>query len=141
VKLQKEDAFATSYAAASFDVVASIRFLFHFEDARPLLTEAARLLRPGGLLVCDTLRWSPRTRLAPVQKLLGGRVWTRRNADFERDLEASGFTVMRRIPVLLLPSMVYRGVPGPLLGPLAALEARLPEGLRTKVFWLAERRA
>ncbi len=48
-KLVHADARDTHLLSASYDCVLSIGLLEHFEDPRPVLAEAARLLRPGGL--------------------------------------------------------------------------------------------
>jgi SAM-dependent methyltransferase len=56
------DARATGLPAASFDAVYSIGLLEHFEDPRPVLAEALRLLAPGGRLFMVIVPDVPRTR-------------------------------------------------------------------------------
>jgi 2-polyprenyl-3-methyl-5-hydroxy-6-metoxy-1,4-benzoquinol methylase len=48
-RMLKADARDTHLPTASFDCVYSIGLLEHFEDPKPVLAEAVRLLRPGGL--------------------------------------------------------------------------------------------
>ncbi len=45
-----EDARALSFPESSFDVIATIGLLEHFEDYRPVLREMHRVLKPGGVL-------------------------------------------------------------------------------------------
>jgi ubiquinone/menaquinone biosynthesis C-methylase UbiE len=59
VSYTRGDAFTTGFADSSFDAVISLRFFFHYRDTRALIAEMARVLKPDGLLIFDTLRWSP----------------------------------------------------------------------------------
>ena len=45
----RADARDTRLPAESYDCIYSVGLLEHFEDPKPLLEEAVRLLRPGGL--------------------------------------------------------------------------------------------
>lgn len=45
---------ATGLAAASFDVISSFETIEHVPDDAKLVAEFARLLKPGGLLICST---------------------------------------------------------------------------------------
>jgi len=139
VRLSRHDAFSTGFAAGTFDVVISLRFFFHFSDVAALVAELHRLLRPGGRLIFDTLRWSPRTVAPALQGGLGGRLYTHRDHDVEGLLRAQGFSILATERVFLLPSFAYRYVPGALLPLVDGLERRTPGSLRTKSLWLAER--
>lgn len=136
----KGDAFKTAFADASFDVVISLRFFFHFRESRALISEIGRILKPGGLLVFDTLRWSPRSVVAAIQHALGGSVYPQSDTDVAATLAAEGFTVEHRDRLLLLPSLAYRFVPGFLLAGLDRLESAAPTGLRSKTLWSARKR-
>ena len=66
------DARTTGLPPASFDCVFNIGLLEHFEDPRPVLVEAMRLLAPGGLLFMvvvparsDSIKWLARLLLCP----------------------------------------------------------------------------
>ncbi len=57
VRFARADAKGLDFPDASFDTVFSNTILHHIPDPRPFLTEAARVLRPGGvLLVRDLFR-------------------------------------------------------------------------------------
>jgi len=135
----RQDAFATYYADQSFDAVVCVRFVFHHAETQRLLREICRLLRPGGLLVADTLRWSPRSVLPALQRSLGGVVYTHRDDAMKCMLADAGFELLAHRRILLVPSLVYRFVPAFLVEPLDRAERRLPSALCSKSFWSARR--
>ncbi|MEV4543016.1 methyltransferase domain-containing protein [Micromonospora echinaurantiaca] len=61
------DATAVPLADGCADVVAAGELLEHVPDWRAAVAEACRLLRPGGLLVLDTLNDTPLSRLLAVR--------------------------------------------------------------------------
>jgi SAM-dependent methyltransferase len=139
LQLTRQDAMATSFVDGAFDSVITLRFSFHYENFVGLASEAARLLRPGGLWVFDTLRWSPRALPIRLQRFVGGQVFVRSDAQVMEALARFGLTISAREALLLLPSMIYRGLPGPLIPALDRVEQRLPVGWRTKVIWAARK--
>ena len=60
------------FAKDSFDVVVAGEILEHVEDLEGVIAEAARVLRPGGTFVCDTINRTPFARLSLVT--IGERV-------------------------------------------------------------------
>ena len=50
-EFRRTDGDAIPYPDASFDIVCSMGVLHHIEDPRPMLREAARVLKPGGELI------------------------------------------------------------------------------------------
>ena len=76
------DARGTGLPPASFNCVFNIGLLEHFEDPRPVLAEAMRLLAPGGLLFMvvvparsDGIKWLARLLLCPWR--LGAHILSR----------------------------------------------------------------
>jgi 2-polyprenyl-6-hydroxyphenyl methylase/3-demethylubiquinone-9 3-methyltransferase len=57
---------ALPYAAAHFDAVVCVDVLEHVADLSRVLAEAARVLRPGGLFLFDTINRNPIARLATI---------------------------------------------------------------------------
>jgi ubiquinone/menaquinone biosynthesis C-methylase UbiE len=141
VSYTRGDAFTTGFADSSFDAVISLRFFFHYRDTRALIAEMARVLKPDGLLIFDTLRWSPRSSVARVQRVLGGSVYPQSDSAVTAALAAEGFVVEQCDRLLLLPSLAYRFVPGFLLPGLDRLEDAAPSGLRSKSLWSARKRS
>jgi 2-polyprenyl-6-hydroxyphenyl methylase / 3-demethylubiquinone-9 3-methyltransferase len=57
---------ALPYADASFDAVVCVDVLEHVADLNRVLAEVARILRPGGLFMFDTINRNPIARLATI---------------------------------------------------------------------------
>jgi len=57
---------ALPYAAAGFDAVVCVDVLEHVSDLNQVLSEVARVLRPGGLFLYDTINRNPLARLATI---------------------------------------------------------------------------
>ncbi len=59
---QEGDACSLPFAAASYDRLLCIEAMFHFASRRAFFAEAARVLRPGGVLVATDIIISPAAR-------------------------------------------------------------------------------
>ncbi|MEE4346873.1 MAG: bifunctional 2-polyprenyl-6-hydroxyphenol methylase/3-demethylubiquinol 3-O-methyltransferase UbiG [Paracoccaceae bacterium] len=57
---------ALPYAAGSFDAIVCVDVLEHVSDLTQVLAEAARVLRPGGMFLFDTINRNPLARLATI---------------------------------------------------------------------------
>jgi len=57
---------ALPYGAAGFDAVVCVDVLEHVSDLRRVLAEVARVLRPGGLFLFDTINRNPLAHLATI---------------------------------------------------------------------------
>ncbi|MBN2629737.1 MAG: 3-demethylubiquinone-9 3-O-methyltransferase [Rhodobacteraceae bacterium] len=57
---------ALPYDAAGFDAVVCVDVLEHVTDLHKVLAEVARVLRPGGLFLYDTINRNPLARLATI---------------------------------------------------------------------------
>lgn len=57
---------ALPYGAADFDAVVCVDVLEHVADLHKVLSEVARVLRPGGLFLFDTINRNPLARLATI---------------------------------------------------------------------------
>jgi glycosyltransferase involved in cell wall biosynthesis/SAM-dependent methyltransferase len=128
------DALRTPFSPESFDLVLSLRFFFHVEDPGDLLDEVARILRPGGRFVFDSLRWSPRSVFPFLQRSLGGRVYPRRVPDLEALLRRHGFAIEKSTSIFVLPSQSYRYLPSPILSIVRRGDSALSESRRSKIF-------
>ena len=57
---------ALPYDAAAFDAVVCVDVLEHVTDLHMVLSQVARVLRPGGLFLFDTINRNPLARLAAI---------------------------------------------------------------------------
>jgi 2-polyprenyl-6-hydroxyphenyl methylase/3-demethylubiquinone-9 3-methyltransferase len=67
VRYLVQDARRLGFAAGSFDAVCMLDFLEHVEDREAVLAEAARVLKPGGLLLVHTFNRTPLAWLVAIQ--------------------------------------------------------------------------
>lgn len=138
-ELRPMDAFHTELSEGACQAICSLRFLFHIEGLEELFREYHRILSPGGILVFDTIRWTPRGLVPPVDRALGGRLFCHGDAEVTRELEKSGFKVLKTQRALALPSLAYRFLPAAAV-PLARwMERRGPKWAFTKTFVLARK--
>lgn len=131
-----QDIYDTTYSNSSFSAILSSRFFFHSDAQDSLFREFSRLLQPGGLLVFDTLAWSPRTWTKLWSKELGGNLYTNTRKSIERLAVAHGFNIIKVEPLFMLPSFFYNFLPGHVLGLVMALERIWPKAWMTKRIWL-----
>lgn len=57
---------ALPYEDAQFDAVVCVDVLEHVEDVQKVLAEVARVLKPGGMFLFDTINRNPLSRLATI---------------------------------------------------------------------------
>ncbi|HEX2252418.1 MAG TPA: class I SAM-dependent methyltransferase [Thermoanaerobaculia bacterium] len=140
------DAFAAPFRDGSFGAVVTLRLAFHYTDLSGLAAEIGRILRPGGIWLFDTLnRGSLRHAGEPLAVLAGrrrsGGLRFTAPAAVAAELERQGFEVLASRSTYLMPTRLYRFLPGPLLRLATAIERRVPPQRRVLTFWSARRRS
>lgn len=139
------DAFALPFRDACFDRVLTLRLIFHYDDPEPILAEAARVLRPGGELVFDTLNAGSSRHLAERILVLLGRRRGRAGLRFldpaavAAMLARRGFRVAAAESRFLLPTRAYRALPRALHGLVLRCERAVPSRRRVLTYWRAVR--
>ena len=135
------DAFALPFADLTFERILTLRLVFHYSDPHPILQEAARVLRPHGEAVFDTLNaYSSRhfaewfLRLFDRRRATAGLCFLR-PAQVERVLASAGFRVARCEARYLLPTRLYRHLPRWVCGLLNGIERIIPRSLRVLTYW------
>jgi SAM-dependent methyltransferase len=129
------DAFHLPFDNAAFDAVVALRLIFHLPDPAPVFAEMARVLRPGGVAIFDTYRWSPRAWAALAPQRWGARVYAHPSATVRAAAARVGWVEGAAVACFLFSPYVYRLLPLWLVRGLAWLEARIPPQLRARVFW------
>jgi SAM-dependent methyltransferase len=133
-RVVQTDAMGVPFPDDTFDAVCSLRFLFHVRDAVAFFSEVRRVLRREGRFVFDTLRWSPRGLVPPVDRALGGALFCRSDEEVASDLRRAGFEVVAMKRVFLLPSLAYRFLPALLVPAMAWTERVVPDAVFSKTF-------
>jgi len=134
-----QDYCRTAFADETFDVVWAQESVCHADDKAAFLTEASRLLRPGGRLVMADYARAPRVRAGEDERLLTSwlRAWAIPSIPTAEDLAgwaqdaALEEVLMRNVTAAVEPSLrrLHRLVK--VLSPGASLLHRL--GLRSEV--------
>jgi len=106
----REDALRLSFPAGAFDLVVSSECIEHTPDPRSALSEMARVLAPGGVVVVTTPNrlWYPTllvARTLSLRKFRGNEIWLFPGA-VRRSLRRSGLRILGTSGCHLLPWQV-----------------------------------
>lgn len=134
------DAFALPFTSAAFDAVVALRLLFHYPDAGGILRAMARVVKPGGAVVFDTYRWSPRAVFPIDARRWGGRIFVHRAAKLIREASATGLELASAEHCFLASPYLYRRLPILLVRLLVSVERACPTWARARTFWRFVRR-
>jgi len=131
------DALALPFSDGTFEGVAIGRLFQHFADIVPFLIEIKRVLRPGGAVVFDTLRWSPRTLffLLGVRTVHG--VFAHSPAEVREAIRQAGLILEANEAMFLFAPGLYRYLPFGVVKLLDGVEKQLPTRWRVRTFWKA----
>jgi SAM-dependent methyltransferase len=136
--LMQADAFALPIHDACVNAVTCVRLLFHLDDVRPLLQELRRVTAPGGVLIADTITWSPRGKLPLGRERWGERIVSQSRPAFRGLAQQSGWRFGDERSGFLISPYMYRRLPLALALALERLERHLPERLLCRTFWRLE---
>ena len=138
VKLTLGDAHSLPFGANSFDACICLRYLHFYSPERRsqavrLIQELARIVRPGGTVIIDSNRWSPR-HLAIAGKQLSS-VYFHCDAEMKELLTLAGLRVIHQKAMFFIAPLLYRYLPNFGIRILQKLESALPVKWRVRVFW------
>lgn len=137
VALAQANAFALPLATASVEAVAALRLVFHYRDLDALLAEMARVTCPGGRVVFDTYRWSPRAWVAIGRDRWGERIVVHQDDDVRRALARAGLEPLAQVRGFLFSPYLYRLLPLPVVQICEWVERVVPSRLLARTFWCA----
>lgn len=128
---------ALPFPEGSFDAIMTIRLFQHYPraDVARMLGELRRVIKPDGLIVFDTFRWTPRS-LPVVRSFLPRNtmvVWASR--DVEMLIRNAGLRKVREASCYLFSPIWQRKLPLPVVKGLSALEGVLPQPWLLRTFW------
>ena len=130
------DAGALPLRANSVHFFLMSRFLFHFQDPMRFLTEATRVLVPGGHLLFDVYNWTPRQWIPGKQHFLGGRTYLHPKEKIAGFARALGMEIVATAPTFLVAPYVYGFLPAALVGWIESRSKLFPSLFRAKTYYL-----
>ncbi|MEA3337015.1 MAG: class I SAM-dependent methyltransferase [Chloroflexota bacterium] len=140
--LVQADASVLPLLPYSFDACVCLRFIHFFGPDRQdqvarLLRELARVVKPGGTLIVDTNRRSPRHLGFAGRQL--STVHYHRDSDFAELLVQAGLEITQRHEMFFLAPMLYNRLPELMVRLLEQGELALPSNWRVRVFWICRK--
>lgn len=125
----------TSYEDNFFDIVYVSRFFMLFHDIDPYLAEIKRILKPDGLFIFDSIRWSIHNIVHLFIGTEEGYNYPRSTKTVSQLLLKNGFTILERRSCFLLPTGIMNRLPKPLFKVFILLQKWLPEKMRVMEFY------
>jgi ubiquinone/menaquinone biosynthesis C-methylase UbiE len=125
------------FASDSFDATVTLRLFSHFSrgEIAQALRELRRVIKPGGRMVFDSFRWTPR-RLPVLRRFVAQSYIQEIAPDRMAALIAEAGLRVTATDVRYLFSPIWqRKLPYPALRTLTAVEATLPERWLLRTFW------
>jgi len=121
----------------TFDATITLRLFSHFgrQDTLLALCELRRVIVPGGRIIFDSFRWTPRRWPLLRRFMAQSYIQEIAPAEVERLISEAGLRVVTRETRYLFSPIWQRKMPYGVLRGLTALETRLPERWLLRTFW------
>ena len=121
----------------AFGVVLTLRLFQHYpaEDVGRMLHELKRAMRPGGHVVFDTFRWTPRRWPLFRRFLEKSEMYVYSHRNVEKMLQSVGLSKVQRISLYLFSPIWHRKLPMWVLCILGVVEAVVPQAWLLRTFW------
>jgi ubiquinone/menaquinone biosynthesis C-methylase UbiE len=129
------------FAEASFDAIMTIRLFQHYPkaDVARMLGELRRVVKPDGLIVFDTFRWTPRSLPVVGSFLPRTTVYVWSCSDVETLIREAGLRRVTARSSYLFSPIWQRKLPLAVVKGLSALEGLLPKPWLLRTFWACSR--
>ena len=135
IKLIRQDAFNLDLPNASFDIVISLRFIFHYPDISMFFKTINKILKPGGIFICQNYRWSPLSFDIPVPFKVGGKIHIYSDKKMKTLFESSGFKILDKQSIFLFSPFIYKYLPLPMVKGLDYIERYVPDIIKLDNYW------
>jgi len=129
------DVFSTPFKDSVFDGVVMGRFFQHYADAEPILLELKRIIKENGVIVFDTLKWSPRMIYTLFSKKDVRGVHRHSYKEIETILHKLNLEIADSKSIFIFAPGVYRFLPFSLVKLLDKIEKALPSNMMVRTFW------
>ena len=140
VEFVRADVFDPPFQPAFFDVILISRLMFHYASPERILRHLLPSLKPGGRIVFDTLnplssRWVASQCVHAVNRDPAKRLHFEPPGRMRRKLDAMGLKVLDWTTGYILPTRVYKWLPGFIIGTCDLFEHMMPRSLRVVSYW------
>lgn len=128
---------ALPFASDAFDAAVTLRLFSHFTPAETALalSELKRVVKPGGRVIFDSFRWTPRRWPVLRRFMAQGYIHEIAPAKVGKLIGEAGLRVAATETRYLFSPIWQRKLSYPLLRSLTAVEGLLPEPWLLRTFW------
>lgn len=121
----------------SFDATVTLRMFSHCPKDAVVrgLRELGRVIRPGGRVIFDTFRWTPRRWPLARRVLDQNCIYVISPREVEKSIEDAGLLKIESRSLYIFSPLLQRRMPFMLVRGFTALEALLPPPWRLRTFW------
>lgn len=129
------------FADGAFDATLTLRLFSHFNrpEIAQALRELRRVIRPGGRVVFDSFRWTPRRWPVLRRFVAQSYIYEIAPAEVEILIREAGLRVVGAETRYLFSPIWQRKLPYPVLRALTGVEKRLPDRWLLRTFWACTR--
>lgn len=121
----------------TFDATVTLRLFSHFDEEETLrgLCELRRVTRPGGRVIFDSFRWTPRRWPILRRFMVQSYIHEMAPAEVESLIQGAGLRKVAAETRYLFSPIWQRKLPYPVLRTLTAVEPLLPDRWLLRTFW------
>ncbi len=121
----------------AFDATVTLRLFSHFTRQETLqgLRQLRRVIAPGGRVIFDSFRWTPRRWLLLRRFMAQSYIHEMAPAEVESLIQEAGLRKVAAETRYLFSPIWQRKLPYAVLRALTAVESRLPDRWRLRTFW------
>ncbi len=135
-EILQSDIFHLPFGDDSFDVVVTLRLFQHFPlpHVSRAMQELQRVVKPNGLVIFDTFRWTPK-QMPLIKRFFKGEMYVYAPAKVKTMIDTSGLKLVRHTSRHLFSPIRQRKLPYGLFRGIHALEKKVPQRWLLRTFW------